>query len=431
MNSYKKEIPVEVIVANDGNPRKDFGDIAALAASMAANGGRPYTPIIVVPDGARFRLVDGERRWRAMRELGTKMCDALIFPDMADAEAAVAMMATDDSKSLSKQERMRGFQSMLALGVEDGAIAGVLGCDAATVGRVRRYARDLPEQATLDGLIAAADEEFSDEERARILEESERQWGDPEAVARRIRKAHEREARMAAIRDALPEGVELRPGEKPYRPEREGLYWVAKAANPRAAARLAAQHEGEEGLVAYEDGIGYAVYRTASEGALDPREAEMAKVARERDEHKEAYRAAYREMCLWATEPWWKDDPASRGRTPASRRPNVCDAVMAERTGGHGPYRTIFDEAGRSVLGVAAAYAEDEDPGCLEVSQWLLGKCYRRHGLYGWSGGTEVMPQNAHCFALVYDALLLDGWQPSEACQAIRAMCPDEEGDES
>ena len=44
---------------------------------------------------------------------------------------------------------------------------------------MRRIAADAPEQATLDGLIAAADDKFSEGERADILAEASRRFGDP------------------------------------------------------------------------------------------------------------------------------------------------------------------------------------------------------------------------------------------------------------
>lgn len=428
MNSYKQEIALADVAPNDGNPRRDFGDVAALAASIRATGGQPVSPIVVVPDGARYRLVDGERRYRAMLELGTARCDALVFPTMGDAETAVAMMATDDSKALTEAERLRGFQSMLALGVDDDVAADVLGTDMATVRRVRRIAADAPEQATLDGLIAAADDEFTSDERQTILAEATRRFGDPEAAAERIRKAHERERRMAAIRLSMPDGVDFRPGSKPYAPEREGLSYVRTVRDTKSASRLAAQLEGEADVVAYEDGGGYAVYRRLSEDALDPAEAEAARVRRFRDEHAQAYAEAYREMCRFATEPWVVDDMASRHRTPASRRPNVCDAVMARRASRYGAYEEVFSERGREVLGAAATVAEDDDPSLLEVCEWLV----RRHGSRGLLdyAGTDVSGYAAKQFREVYDALLLDGWHPSEGAQALRAMCP-EGGDES
>lgn len=428
MNSYKQEIALADVAPNDGNPRRDFGDVAALAASIRATGGQPVSPIVVVPDGARYRLVDGERRYRAMLELGTARCDALVFPTMGDAETAVAMMATDDSKALTEAERLRGFQSMLALGVDDDVAADVLGTDMATVRRVRRIAADAPEQATLDGLIAAADDEFTSDERQTILAEASRRFGDPQGAAERIRKAHERRRHLDAVRTAMPDGVEFCPGHKPYAPERDGLSFVRTVRDTKSASRLAAQLEGEADVVAYEDGGGYAVYRRLSEDALDPAEAEAARVRRFRDEHAQAYAEAYREMCRFATEPWVVDDMASRHRTPASRRPNVCDAVMTRRTGRYGAYEEVFSERGREVLGAAATVAEDDDPSLLEVCEWLV----RRHGSRGLLdyAGTDVSGYAAKQFREVYDALLLDGWHPSEEAQALRAMCP-EGGDES
>ena len=428
MNSYKQEIAVSDVVANDGNPRRDFGDLDALAASIRAGGGQPFSPIIVVPDGSRFRLVDGERRWRAMRELGTERCDALVFPTMGDAEAAVAMMATDDSKALDQAERMRGFQSMMALGVDDEVAAGVVGADAARVRRMRRIAAEAPEQATLDALIAASDEEFDADERAAILAEGARRFGDPEAQAERIRKAHERERRMVAIRMAMPDGVEFRPGSKPWNPERDGLYYVRTVRDAKAAARLAAQLDGEADTVAYEDGIGYAVYRTASEDAVDPAEAERARERRVRDEHIEAYAKAYGEMCRYATEPWVIEDMAARHRTPASRRPNLCAEVMASRTGQYGNYRGVFSEMGREILKPAVSIAEDDDPALLEVCKWLMDQ-YIGNGIMDYRG-TDTSAIGCEHFKRVYDALLLDGWEPSEAAQAIRAMCPEKEAEE-
>lgn len=414
MNSYKQEIPVADVVANDGNPRRDFGDVEALAATFLASGGQPLTPIIVVPDGARWRLVDGERRYRAMLSLGTERCDALVFPTMQDAEVAVAMMATDDSKALTEGERLRGFQTMMALGVDDEVAANVVGTDAATVRRMRRIAADAPEQATLDGLIAAADDEFSEGERADILAEASRRFGDPQAAADRIRKAHERERRMAAIRTALPDGVELRPGGMPWNPERDGLYYVRTVRDAKAAARLAAQLDGEADVVAYEDGVGYAVYRTAGEGAADPEEAERARVRRVRDEHAEDCEAAWAEMLEWALEPYLGRRTAARG--------HLEEAVMAAR--GLDSWGVFGDLLGEPATEACAA----ERPSLREMCQWLR-RSWSPYGLYGYSGD-KVQEYEARRFARAFDACVADGWRPSPDSRAVRAMCP-EGGDES
>lgn len=422
-DSYKREINVTDVVANTGNPRQDFGDLEALGATFAANGGQPYTPIIVVPDGLKFRLVDGERRWRAMQVIGTQRCDALVFTSMADAEAAVAMMATDDSKGLTPQERMRGFQSMLALGVDDKTAAAIARTDAVTVRRVRKIAAEAPDQATLDGLIAAADDEFSPDERARIMKQCEYSWGDPEAEAKRIRNAHERARALQAIKDCMPDGVEYRTGEKPYNPEFHGLIYITRVASTTTAAHLARKYDGAEGLVAYEDGKGFALYQTASEDALDPKQVEMARTQRIRDEHKAEYDEVFNAMARFATEPWVVQDAlvAKRNQpSPAARRPEICERVLANRKA---RYPRVFSETGRRILSPATTFAEDDDPGLLELCEWLVMD-YGDHGLFGYfRGNTKVDKLEGERYARVYDACTADGWKPTETAKKLRDMC--------
>lgn len=429
MNSYKQEILVEQVVPNDGNPREDFGDVSALAATMATNGGQPFSPIIVVPDGERYRLVDGERRWRAMRELGTERCDALVFPTMGEAETAVAMMATDNSKALDDQERLRGFQSMLALGVDDEGVASVTGTDAATVRRVRRYTGDLPEQATLDGLIAAAHDEFSEEERRQILAQCGSQWGDPEREADRIRSRHEREARLQAIRDALPESVGVGEGARPseYTASRDGLVYVTRVASERAAERFAAEwHENPE-LVAYEDGTAYAIYRRVGEDAISEREAREAEVKRVRDEHVAACDEAFAEMVAFATMPWWKWRTPGGGKQPShpgSERAHLVNAIVDGRPEGRS-FSLVYSKRSTAMVRDVIGFVEDEEPGMNEIIEWVLQRS-GSNGLMGWSG-TEVEPFYARKFAELHDLLLEDGYEPSEKARELREMCPPNE----
>lgn len=50
------EIPVGDVYPDENNPRKDYGDLDALAASFELNGtnpGEPVNPIVVVRDGGK------------------------------------------------------------------------------------------------------------------------------------------------------------------------------------------------------------------------------------------------------------------------------------------------------------------------------------------------------------------------------------------
>lgn len=96
------------VYPSDGNPRRDFGDLKSMAEGFQLNPenpGEPLTPPIVVRDGQVFRIVDGERRWRAMQIAGTKEFSAIVCDDWDDADAALAMLATDDKKALDEVER--------------------------------------------------------------------------------------------------------------------------------------------------------------------------------------------------------------------------------------------------------------------------------------------------------------------------------------
>jgi ParB family transcriptional regulator, chromosome partitioning protein len=82
-----RELPLELIVANERQPRKRFEPdaLAALAASLAERG--VIQPVLVRPrpDG-KFELVAGERRVRAARIAGLETMPALVR-ERADAEA--------------------------------------------------------------------------------------------------------------------------------------------------------------------------------------------------------------------------------------------------------------------------------------------------------------------------------------------------------
>ena len=107
--SYKRQVRLSDIVPGT-NPRRDFGDIGELAAAIEATGGQPVNPPVVVADGGAYRLVDGERRVRALRKIhgDEGMADVLVFTSYDDAEEAVAMVATDSKQELTAQERARG-----------------------------------------------------------------------------------------------------------------------------------------------------------------------------------------------------------------------------------------------------------------------------------------------------------------------------------
>ena len=221
-DSYKMQVRLSEIVPG-ANPRRDFGDIDALAAAIEVTGGQPLNPPVVWPDGNVYRLADGERRVRALRRLhgDDGMADVLVYPSCDEAEEAVAMLATDAKQGLTDQERARGFQRMLQLGVDVDVAAKALRRKAADVRKAAKVASIAPEQATLDQMIAAAEFEDEDEQRA-VLEAAN--WS---AKAQSIVREHERREKNAPIEAELARlGVPVAESE-PARRDYEYPRWIA------------------------------------------------------------------------------------------------------------------------------------------------------------------------------------------------------------
>lgn len=121
MQFEKKSVRLGDIRPSEQNPREDFGDIGALARSIEATGGEPLNPPVVVADGNVYRIVDGERRYRALSSIygEDREVSALVADTMDEANELVAMLATDDKRQLTEAERARGVQQMIVLGIDE------------------------------------------------------------------------------------------------------------------------------------------------------------------------------------------------------------------------------------------------------------------------------------------------------------------------
>ena len=215
MKTEKRTVRLDRIEPNENNPRKEFGDIDALANAIRATGGEPVNPIVVVEDEDRFVIVDGERRYRALTSMcdGSHETDVLVVDDYSTAAELVAMLATDDKLALTDAERSQGFQLGLVLGVPDEPLAQATRTDVEAVKGARRVWRGLTDkdrtkyqQATIDQLAKAA--EFEGKDRDMVLRARPGAWA---SVARDIESRKRRDASISAMMDkAAMLGIEWR-----------------------------------------------------------------------------------------------------------------------------------------------------------------------------------------------------------------------------
>jgi ParB-like chromosome segregation protein Spo0J len=226
-----KTVNVSSIIPDPHNPRTDFGDIEALAASFGANTsrpGEPFIPLLLVKDGKKYRIIDGERRYRAMELLGTKKCLANVAEEMDDANTLLAMLATDDKLPLTPLEQSCGFQLALLFGIDADMAAKALRIESDQAVKAKRAVEHIDAEKaqtmTLDRLYALA--EFSDEKAiTAVTNAKEDKWKEVyEKEQRRVRYVEfEASARVAAKKFALPFDVQKDP---PYSNHAQGSVTV-------------------------------------------------------------------------------------------------------------------------------------------------------------------------------------------------------------
>jgi ParB family transcriptional regulator, chromosome partitioning protein len=105
-----RQVPVEEIVTNPNQPRRDLGDLDELAASIREKG--VLEPILVRPHGGRYQIVAGERRYRAALEAGLDEVPCVVRPT-TDAEAMeLALIENLQRQDLSPFEEADGLRSL-------------------------------------------------------------------------------------------------------------------------------------------------------------------------------------------------------------------------------------------------------------------------------------------------------------------------------
>lgn len=103
----RREISTCATYPDPRQPRKEFkaGKLSGLSESMKAIG--QQVPVIVVADGDKFILVDGECRWRAAQLAGIAALDAIVLAAVPSAAELMVLQASLDAhrSDLSPVER--------------------------------------------------------------------------------------------------------------------------------------------------------------------------------------------------------------------------------------------------------------------------------------------------------------------------------------
>ncbi len=139
-------LPILEIEPNADQPRKRFDDeaMAELTASIAEHG--VLQPILVRPmTNGGYKLVAGERRWRASRAAGLTEIPAVVR-EMSDMEAAqLAIIENLQREDLNPMEEALGYQTLMdAYGLTQEQAATAVGKSRPAVANALRLLK-LPE----------------------------------------------------------------------------------------------------------------------------------------------------------------------------------------------------------------------------------------------------------------------------------------------
>lgn len=295
MQFEKRQVRLGDIRPSEQNPREDFGDIGALARSIEATGGEPLNPPVVVADGNVYRIVDGERRYRALSSIygEDREVSALVADTMDEANELVAMLATDDKRQLTEAERARGVQQMLVLGIDEQRIERA---SRATAGQIRAARRlrgriDAGVQVTLEQLEAAS--AFDDEKDVEAVLAAGDGWaGKADSIRRRVEREEAKAEDYDAFGDAGIPVVKKRP---------EGTIYVDWIHLGLAGAKLE-RLDVAPGTVAVADSVGWYLYAPddGAGGKAEKTEEEI-RAEQEAAREDEALKDLYRRMVGFIT----------------------------------------------------------------------------------------------------------------------------------
>lgn len=155
MSNYQsneiKLINTSLIDPHPDNPRKSIGDVTDLAASIKTNG--LLSPLSVVPNGERYRVIAGHRRLAACKQAGTGAVPCFVL-DLDPLQQLEAMVTENcQREQLTVLEEADAIQGMLDLGATTAAVAHRLG-------RSADYVRDRAKVAGIKTEVRATRDDF-------------------------------------------------------------------------------------------------------------------------------------------------------------------------------------------------------------------------------------------------------------------------------
>jgi ParB family transcriptional regulator, chromosome partitioning protein len=167
------EIELEEIKPNPFQPRMKFDDetIDELAQSIKESG--IVQPVIVTPEADHYKIIVGERRWRAAQKAGLRKIPVLIRNIPKDKELEVSLIENIHREELNALEIAHAYQRLVdEFGYAQHELADKVGKDRSSVANYIRLLK-LPQE--IQDRLAAGEITMGHARALLALEETETQ----------------------------------------------------------------------------------------------------------------------------------------------------------------------------------------------------------------------------------------------------------------
>lgn len=146
------DIPIGQVKPNPMQPRKKFDDAAIqeLARSIKTSG--VLQPIVVVPEADHYKIIIGERRWRAAQRAGLQKVPVLIRNVPKAQQVEISLIENLQREDLNPIEVAQAYEQLMKeMGLTQQELADKVGVDRSTVANTLRLLK-LPDE--VQGMLA-------------------------------------------------------------------------------------------------------------------------------------------------------------------------------------------------------------------------------------------------------------------------------------
>ncbi|WP_315117057.1 ParB/RepB/Spo0J family partition protein [uncultured Clostridium sp.] len=112
-NDVKNEISIDLVLPNDGQPRKKFDEEKILVLSESIKEHGIIQPIIVNKESNKYIIIAGERRWRAAKLAGLKKIPVIIMDTSNKNILEISLIENIQRQDLNPIEEANAYKKLL------------------------------------------------------------------------------------------------------------------------------------------------------------------------------------------------------------------------------------------------------------------------------------------------------------------------------